>query len=100
MLRRSFHFYDNFRLPGCTFIYARELLPFILYVGTSLSLVRQCLTHTYLHLGLSCYPLATIFFPVMWSLNFAYEGDDVPLSVWIVMSIHMILRRFGDFASM
>ncbi|XAO26623.1 hypothetical protein I312_105461 [Cryptococcus bacillisporus CA1280] len=48
---------------------------------------------------LSCYPLATIFFPVMWSLNFAYEGDDVPLSVWIVMSIHMILRRFGDFAS-
>lgn len=23
----------------------------------------------------------------------------MPLSVWIVMSIHMILRRFGDFAS-
>lgn len=34
MLRRSFHFYDDFRLPSCTFIYARELLPFILYVGT------------------------------------------------------------------
>lgn len=99
MLRRSFHFYDDFRLPSCTFIYARELLPFILYVGT-LSLIRQCLTRSCPHLGLSCYPLATIFFPVMWSLNFAYEGDGAPLSVWIVMSIHMILRRFGDFASM
>lgn len=48
---------------------------------------------------LSCYLLATIFFPVLWSLNFTYEGNGTPVSVWIVMSIHMILRRAGDFAS-
>ncbi|WVQ78021.1 hypothetical protein IAT38_000102 [Cryptococcus sp. DSM 104549] len=49
-------------------------------------------------LCLSCYPLATLLFPVMWAMSYAQGGDTVPKAVWVVMTVHMILRRTGDFA--
>ncbi|WVQ76195.1 hypothetical protein IAR50_005857 [Cryptococcus sp. DSM 104548] len=50
-------------------------------------------------LCLACYPLSTIFFPVMWYLSYSHQGEGMPTSLWIVMSVHMILRRAGDFTS-
>ncbi|OXG20565.1 hypothetical protein C366_02100 [Cryptococcus neoformans Tu401-1] len=79
---------------GCSAALSIFMMIFVFPVVHSSMPENRCLL-----LCLSCYLLATILFPVMWSINFTYEGDGMPLSIWIVMSIHMILRRVGDFAS-
>ncbi|ODN96307.1 hypothetical protein I350_08329 [Cryptococcus amylolentus CBS 6273] len=48
---------------------------------------------------LACYPLSTLVFPLMWYLSYTHQGPGMPTSLWIVMSVHMILRRAGDFTS-
>ncbi|WWC66835.1 uncharacterized protein I206_100742 [Kwoniella pini CBS 10737] len=54
---------------------------------------------TCLRLCLISYPCAIIFFPILWALSYPVSGDNLPISVWIIMSIQMILRRVGDFAT-
>ncbi|OCF59654.1 hypothetical protein L486_02326 [Kwoniella mangroviensis CBS 10435] len=54
---------------------------------------------TCLRLCLISYPAAIIFFPILWAMSYPHSGDDLPISVWIVMSIQMIIRRIGDFAT-
>ncbi|WVQ80872.1 hypothetical protein IAT38_002979 [Cryptococcus sp. DSM 104549] len=63
------------------------------------SVHSSMLEHQCLLMCLACYPLATIFFPIMWSLGYAHTGEGLPGSVWVTLALHMILRRTGDFAA-
>ncbi|WVR03616.1 hypothetical protein IAU60_000608 [Kwoniella sp. DSM 27419] len=54
---------------------------------------------TCLKLCLIAYPLAMLFFPVIWAISYSYEGDNLPLSSWLVIGMQMFLRRVGDFAA-
>ncbi|OCF44118.1 hypothetical protein I317_02072 [Kwoniella heveanensis CBS 569] len=54
---------------------------------------------TCLKVCLSAYPVAVLFFPVIWAMSYPYEGDNLPFSAWIVISMQMIMRRAGDFAA-
>ncbi|WVF66037.1 hypothetical protein IAT40_000775 [Kwoniella sp. CBS 6097] len=54
---------------------------------------------TCLKLCLSAYAIAVLFFPVIWAMSYPYEGDELPMSAWIVISMQMVMRRIGDFAA-
>ncbi|WWC58113.1 uncharacterized protein I303_100648 [Kwoniella dejecticola CBS 10117] len=52
-----------------------------------------------LRLCLISYPCAIVFFPILWALSYPSSGDRLPICVWVIMSVQMILRRVGDFAT-
>ncbi|KAK8845553.1 hypothetical protein IAR55_006268 [Kwoniella newhampshirensis] len=54
--------------------------------------------HRCLLLCLTAYPVATIFFPIIWAMSYSSQGDHLPTPAWAVMTVQMVLRRVGDFA--
>ncbi|WWD22504.1 hypothetical protein CI109_106997 [Kwoniella shandongensis] len=55
--------------------------------------------HRCLLLCLTAYPVATVFFPIIWAMSYSSQGDNLPKAVWVIMAIQMIIRRVGDFAA-
>lgn len=44
------------------------------------------------------YPLAVIFFPLLWALSHARANAALPIPACTVMGLQMLVRRTGDFA--
>jgi HD-like signal output (HDOD) protein len=44
------------------------------------------------------YPLATVLFPVMWSLSHDRTTAALPISACTVLGLQMLIRRAGDFS--
>ncbi|ORY34238.1 major facilitator superfamily domain-containing protein [Naematelia encephala] len=59
---------------------------------------RSIPENQYLRLCLSAYPVAVVFFPILWGINYAAEGR-LPLLGWTILVVQMVFRRFGDFAA-
>ncbi|WRT63848.1 uncharacterized protein IL334_000773 [Kwoniella shivajii] len=86
-----------------------QTLGVVLGLSAGLSILMTIFVFPLLHGSLSesvclricllSYPAAVLFFPVLWAMSFPSEGDNLPSSVWVVMTIQMVLRRTGDFAT-
>ncbi|WWC85817.1 uncharacterized protein L201_000684 [Kwoniella dendrophila CBS 6074] len=54
---------------------------------------------TCLRICLLAYPASIVFFPILWGMGYPYSGDSLPITLWMVMSVQMVLRRIGDFTT-
>jgi len=58
---------------------------------------RMLPSSVFLRLCLIAYPVAVIFFPLIWALN--YPAEQMGLGAWTALIVQMLLRRFGDLAA-
>jgi hypothetical protein len=62
------------------------------------SLEEIIFAYTHPSTGLSAYPVAVLFFPLMWALH---RSDSAAMSVggWTTLAVQMVIRRIGDFSA-